>query len=221
MKNCGFSLIEILSVIAIISLLATFSIPALQSLAGSASVNTAIGNLSGTFEMARSYAMSHRTYVRLGMTGVAAGSAHVNPSTLVAVIYSTDGSLANDTENDMNNESKWRQLNRPLILANLWVNDSLNAAGTANDALPSGTDFEGFTRKAGDFGPQRFTSIIQFDPTGEARILKGQFARHIKVGIDQLQNSGMAVVTRNQNPFVLRLSGINGTISLLRKEDLN
>lgn len=92
-RRFGFTLIEMLSVTAIISLLATVSIPAIQSIQRGDRVNKAIADLSGTLESARSYAMSHSTYVRVGLTGVPSGQNSPAPAVVVIVLASTDGSL--------------------------------------------------------------------------------------------------------------------------------
>jgi hypothetical protein len=59
-----------------------------------------------------------------------------------------------------------------------------------------------------------FTAFVQFDPSGEARVNTTELARNIKIGLDKPAPQG------GKNPFILRLSGMNGTIVVIRKEDM-
>jgi prepilin-type N-terminal cleavage/methylation domain-containing protein len=220
----GFSLVELLTVMSIIALLASFSVPAMQSLFRSGAVNRAAGDLSGTFECARSYAMSQNTYVRVGLACVPVGSTASVPTLVVIVISSVDGSLTYDSASDMADNTRWKPLTRPLILGNVWTYKDLNATNapnTSKDSLAENTDIPAFSRTAGRMGPVTFTSIVQFAPSGEAQVLKAESARYIKIGLDQPQQPNAPENARNENPFVLRLAGINGRIDILRKENLN
>ena len=223
-KKCGFSLVELLTVMSIIALLASFSVPAMQSLFRSGAVNQAASDLSGTFECARSYAMSQNTYVRVGLACVPVGSTASVPTLVVIVISSVDGSLTYGSASDMADNTRWKPLTRPLILGNVWTYKDLNATNapdTRNDSLPSGTDIPAFSRPAGRMGAVTFNSIVQFSPSGEAQVLQAESARYIKIGLDQPRQPNAPENARNENPFVLRLAGMNGRIDILRKENLN
>ena len=223
-KKRAFTLVELLTVVSIIALLASFSVPAMQSLFRSGGVNQAAGDLSGTLECARSHAMSQNTYVRVGLACVSGGSNASVPTLVAIAISSVDGSLTYDSASDMADNTRWKPLTRPLILGNVWTYDTLNATtapDTRNDSLPSGTDIPAFSRPAGRMGAVTFTSIVQFAPSGEAQVLKAESARYIKIGLDQPRQPNAPESARNENPFVLRLAGINGRIDILRKENLN
>ena len=224
LRKRGFSLIELLTVTSIIALLASFSVPAMESLFRSGAVNQAAGDLSGTFECARSYAMSQNTYVRVGLACVSSGSTASVPTLVVIAISSVDGSLTYDSASDMADNTRWKPLTRPLILGNVWTYDALNAStapDTRNDSLPSATDIPAFSRPAGRMGLVQFTSIVQFAPSGEAQVLKAESAHYIKIGLDQPRQPNAPDQARNENPFVLRLAAINGRIDILRKENLD
>ena len=223
--TAGFTLTEMLVVIGIISLLTGLCVPVIKSIAGSGQTSTAIGRLAGTYELARAYAMSSHTYVRVGLANLPpAQTGGGAPAVAVIIIAATDGSLANDTATGMADNTKWTTVDKSLILSNLWNYDTLNstAPDTSTDLKPSGTDIVSFTRPVGSLGAQSFTAIVQYNPAGEARVLKAEAARYIKIGVDQpVQPSSPATANRNQDPFMLRLSGINGSVTVLRKESLN
>lgn len=220
----GFSLVELLVVIGVMALLVAFSGPMVGAIKSSNSVNRAASNLSQTMELARAYAMTHNTYVRVALGQVNAGvSGRVTPATVAWVIGATDGTLSANSAPDMIDPSKWRPLAKPLIMENFCMYDgTLNAQSpsTVGDAVPSGTDIKTFSRNIPSLGTVNFNSIIQFNPSGEACVIQGQTARYIKIACDQPLQPSNATTAQNKNPFILRLSGVNGRIDILRKENM-
>jgi prepilin-type N-terminal cleavage/methylation domain-containing protein len=222
-RRHAFSLIELLAVMAILATLSAVTIPAVQSLRGAGSVNRAISDLSGTLEMARAHAMANRTYVRVLLASLPASGARVTASTLALVVSPSDGTTRNS---DMSDPSAWPTLSRPLVLENLGLSGSLQGAGsfsTAADATPAGSNVTGslmpaFQRGVSSFGQVTFDQVIQFGPSGEARVGFDQPARHISVGLAQNDASGQP--TREDNAFILRLSGVNGSIAILRDDKI-
>ncbi len=211
----AFSLVELLTVIAVIAVMTAASGPALQALKSSGGVNKAITETSRTLEYARIYAMSNHTYVRVGIGQTGASGAYLTPSTVLIAIYSVDGTLDADTTSSMTDPSKWRPLVKPVILDNLTISNSLSVSRTldASDyTSPDKTDIpHPVTFKAGDRGTVACNSFIQFNPNGEARVARGEPARFIELGVDKPGAQG------GTNPFLIRMSGLNGNINILRK----
>lgn len=218
----AFSLIELLTVTAIVATLSMVTIPAVQSLRGAGSVNRAIADLSGTLELARTHAMANRTYVRVLLASVDPAGGRLNPGTVALVVYAADGSTRSA---DMTDPAAWPMLSRPLVLENLQVADGIQGAGgisTVADATPSGQNVPGelmsaFGRSVPGVGTVQFDQVIQFGPNGEARVGFDQPARHIKLGMSRPDASGPAAA----NAFALRISGVNGSINVLRDDRIS
>lgn len=208
-RSAGFSLLELLLVIAIITVLTVFSGPAISSLSGAGSVNKTIGDLTGTVELARTYAMTHHTYVRIALGNSTVSGVN---QTVVLCLYSANGS----TTADVANTTSWPLMSKPLLLNKFVVTDSLNSSqpDTSLDVVPSQTTYSTISRTVPGMGSVSFTSFIEFNPSGEASVTSDGPARFIKIGMDK------ASPENGKNPFILRFSGITGTINVLRKESL-
>ena len=214
----GFSLIELLAVMGIVAMLAVASTPAIRSLGGAGTVNKAVADSSRVLELARVYAMANNTYVRVALARIDPQGGRVNPATVVISMCAANGKLGSDGE--MADPAKWPLINKPLILDNFVVDDELNASlpDTSADVTPAGKNRSGEAiaaasrRVPGLSAEVTFSSFIQISPSGESRVAKDEPARNIKVAIDQSAGA-------TKNPFILRLSGANGTVSILRKDD--
>lgn len=210
----GFSLIELLSVVGIMTALMAVAVPAVRSISQAGNVNRAAAELSRTLEFARVHAMARQTYVRVGIGSVDGKDMVVMP------IYPLDGSLDADAAVDMADPAKWAQLSKPLVLDFFRMDDTLDAVSpsTGDDQVPSTSDIAPFRRRVAGMESQgqnpEFSAFIQFNPNGEARVLKNSTARFIKIGVTGLHGG-------SGNPLIVRLSGTNGTIEILRNEHVH
>jgi type II secretory pathway pseudopilin PulG len=216
------TLIELLSVVAIIAVLASVSGPALSGLRGSGSLNKAIYELTGSLERGRSFAMANNTYVRVALAPLPAGGSRLHPSLIALPLYSASGGK----DGDMANPADWPALDRPLVVENLAIDDSLNGTQpgteTTEDYSPSpvalGTDISAMNRTVPALGASDFSfgAFIQFSPTGEVSVLEDGLVRYVKLACDRPAGSP----EKGKNPFILRIMGSSGAIKILRKEDL-
>lgn len=219
----AFSLVELLAVMAILATLSAVTIPALHSLQSGNTVNKAVADLSATLELARTYAMANRTYVRVVLSQIPAGGQKTLPTLIALPLYSADGTATGD----LTDSTQWPALGRVVALENLSLFDTMQGASpvdTRSDVTPlganvSGTVMPSFNRTLPGWGAVSFTGVVQFSPSGEARVCFDEPARYIKIAVDQLV-PGSATQALRKNPFILRLSSVNGSIKVLRAGEL-
>ena len=97
-QDAGFTLVELLVVIAVIVVMMVLAVPAFNAIRGSADFGTEVFDVAGTLDQARAYAMANNTYVLVGITEVTSSkSSSATPQTsgtgrvAMAVIASKDG----------------------------------------------------------------------------------------------------------------------------------
>src|SRR2546421_3235705 len=99
-KQSGFSLMELMVVVAIIILLTTFLTPAFKNLKSADDVTSAAYTIKGVLDQARTYAKANNTYTWVGFyeenttASTPTNSAPPYPGkgrVLLATVYSTDG----------------------------------------------------------------------------------------------------------------------------------
>jgi len=99
----GFTLIELVGVIAIIIALTALLVPAFTSLKGAGDINQAAHTIAGVFEQARTYALANNTYVWVGLyeeNTTAAAPTNTTPPypgkgrVLLAVVAANDGTTS-------------------------------------------------------------------------------------------------------------------------------
>ncbi|XHR27684.1 MAG: Tfp pilus assembly protein FimT/FimU [Chthoniobacteraceae bacterium] len=211
-KTQAFTLLELLIVMGIVATLASLSAPAIQSIYGANSTNRAIGDLSGSLEMARAYAQANHTYVRVGFYTLSPSATHPSGAVVVAPMYSVDGS-----ETAAMTSANWKPLSRPVFLGNCVPKGSLNATSpdTSADSDPfsAASSFGVLALPIAEAGSVSFSYFVQFTPAGEACLKADQPVRYVKIGMAPL--TGKAAES-----FLLRLSGINGAMTVLRQENM-
>lgn len=192
----GFSLIELLVVVAIIGVLASFGIPALHSIGGArGSLDTAY-KISQSIELARNEAVARRTYVWIGLED---SESFGNRNLLLGGVYSKDGSTNT-------NPSNLQPLFRSVLMEKVGLVASPDTGGN-NSAYSSAQALQ--TNQSGitfSIGSQNFNSkTITFTPSGEA-MLSGlpttatPFESQILIGIrgfrgtSETKNNDIAVV---------------------------
>jgi len=208
-RQTAFTLIELLTVLTILVAVTSLSVPAFQTVLSASKMEKAASDLSGAIELARTYAMANHTYVRMGISDATTFPGYSTPATVVVTFYPMDGTLDAAGSADMADASKWQMLGKALILSGLQANDQL---GSSTDDTPSATNIASFSRNVSSLHQVEFKSFIQCNPNGETCVSTSTPSRYIKWGWNSTNTKS--------NPFVLRISGINGTISVLHKEDL-
>src|SRR5204862_2250950 len=77
-KPCGFTLVELIVVIALISTLMVLVAPAFTGIKGANDVTSAAYTIKEALEQARTYAMAYKTYVWIGFYEEPAGQPSTN-----------------------------------------------------------------------------------------------------------------------------------------------
>lgn len=223
----GFSLIELLSVMAIIGMMAAAALPALNSIKGGGDLTKAAYDISGVFEQARAYAMANNTYVFVGITEVnasnsdsataqAAGTGRV----VVVAAGSKDGTRGFGVSN-----TNLVALSKPRRFDNVHLNDATPNSGNmsrvvvasgfqaGNAAFAAENSFQ--WPLSGGAANYTFTKIIQFDPRGAASIQSSSRSvpQWLEIGLSPAR--GNTVVAEN-NCAALLLDGVTGSVKIYR-----
>lgn len=208
-SSSGFSLLELLVVIGLICILIAGAGPAIQALSGAGSTTKAAADISSLLTLARSFAIAHNTYVRVGIAEVKTPG---EEKVIVMPIFSADGSLEKDTSTDMGSPLLWPSIGRPLVVRGIEMAD-----GSVEGALPDTSEDDSIISAEGDIPSFRrvvsgvnleFTRSLQFNPTGDVRIIRSIPSRYVKIPLDRADGQA------GRNPFLLRVS--SGSVRILR-----
>ena len=199
----AFSLIELLVVMAVISLLAFAAVPAFNSIGRARGVSDAADQVAAAIELARSEAMARRTHAWVGLIArTDAGSDGVQ----IGVVCSADGTSSGNSAN-------LRPLGRASLIKSVALVDS-GAAGNPSE-IASQTDGLNFTIGASSFNAGK---SITFTPDGEATTKAAPSASD---GFDPLLAVGLAPLKGNSpdtnNRATVVIDGSTGIPRIIRQ----
>lgn len=213
MRTTGFSLIELMIVIAVVGLIAALSLPALSGFGDSQRLTGAAYDAGGLLELARSEAVARQTYVWAGFTNVIdQGSAEIR----MAAVFSKDGRGDNIAPGNLGNLSRIVRVANVELSAWPDLSNELREieSGQTPDSLASNSD--GIEFQVGD---TTFENSITFTPRGQA-MLEGSTnpdsGYNPLVDVSFRQTRGLDVPVGALEASVL-IEGATGSVRILRQ----
>jgi len=224
----GFSLLELLIVMAIVALLASVSIPAFSAFGGAGRLDKAASDISDLLAQARAYAMGKNTYVYVGIeeVDVTGGSTSSGGGRVaVAVVASKDGSRPY-----ANTPSPMTANIQPISRLHYFDNIHLAASnelskGAAMTGRPSASvDVSASSARTtfqlpGTSGQsQTFNRVIEFDPQGVPRIqssatYNSSVSNRLEIALLPVQGK---VVMADANQAAIQIDGMTGSVRMFR-----
>lgn len=213
--TAGFSLIELLTVLALVATLAVAALPAVSSLAGTRGVSRAAYDVSSHLEQARAYAMARGTFVWVGLANMR------NPDTgslaVTAFAFaSRDGSSDQSAQNLV-------PLSKPVEVPNVALADVSQQAfasrrsgnnvlqvtdlPVANETFPFPTQFSTISG----------LRVVQIRPSGEAEVQGAQkdwsAFRWLEIGLRQARGE---TISEGPDGAAVQMAGLTGQVQVFR-----
>jgi prepilin-type N-terminal cleavage/methylation domain-containing protein len=236
--RAGFSLVELLVVITVMSLLTAMSLPVMSSIKDSQNVTLGTASVSSALQRARTYAMAHDTYVWVGFYEEAANTTKPT-NVVVGMAASVDGTqiYPNTVSSGTLSNPQVVQIEKLMKVENVHCTDLGVPTGTGsalasrpNGAYASATS-PGVILAQEQFGIDSddstqaghllvldgytFYKTIRFSPSGEAAINDSSSLRRIGE-IDLRPTHGTQINLSTPNVASIQFSGIEGAIQTYR-----
>ncbi len=226
----GFTLVEMLVVMAIMALLASILLLAVAGFKGSQDISKSSSDIQGVLEQARSLAMADDTYVWIGFfeenpsTPGTAGTGQV----VISVVSSSDGTQLFTNGNPPTSlpATGLIQVNKLMKLPNLHLVSNVSPDIISTTAVPrptvSGTYQVGSSSFSNNItfaypigGSQyQFSNVIQFNPQGDATRIGSTPTQLMEIGLCPAR--GSTALSTNKNLIAIQIAGIGGHVSVYR-----
>jgi prepilin-type N-terminal cleavage/methylation domain-containing protein len=196
-RRRGFSLLELLTVMAMISVMTSFIFSAISGTVNGTGVRSASGTAAGVFEQARSYSIARGVYVYVGLDQID------SQTVLLGVSSATDGDA------DLSQASP---LFKTVALANVELKKpsdiksgvslpdvAVNADGTEESDLGTlSILYRGNTIAC--------TQVVRFAPNGQASVKQTNASRQIQFGLARSHSKDTKDVS------VIQIPGLTGNV---------
>lgn len=212
----GFSLAELLTVLAIIGVLVTLSVPALRGVSETGSMTQAITRVSGTLELARNYAVANNTHAWVAFTE----NATSDESAIRMVAFASRTGLDLDSEEggrtveypseDVELIAPVEKIRQMRIEGQIPEENALRSG----EGLPSVGELTEFPETTGglqlSLEQKVFARSVHFMPSGEASI-SAALPEMIQLVLIPERAPGVAPTEKDKRQaMVIRVSGLTG-----------
>jgi prepilin-type N-terminal cleavage/methylation domain-containing protein len=223
----GFTLVELLVVVAIISILTSLLLLSVQGTKSSRDLANAAYSIQGALEQARTLAMATSTYTWVGFfeeNPASPGTAGIG-QVVIAVVASANGTNLDTVGSPTAQLSPTglTQVTKVLKIPNLHLT-VLNAAAvptrttvpvaTYQVASPSFANTTTFPFPLTGTAQYNFTQIIQFSPQGDATRIADYPTPLIEIGLQP--SHGNSLGATGANFAAIQVSGIGGQVITYR-----
>jgi len=194
-RRAGFSLIEVLTVTAIVGILMGIAVPALSSLTRSTDVGRTAHEVADLLQLARSHAQANNGLVEIGF--------HEDKEGLsAAVITGRTGT------------GSFVQLNKVKRFPSVRL-DSIS--GAIPERPPSDVQLSSLSGGFPEFtiNGRKFDRVIQFNSRGEARVLTNTLTRVIEIDLFPNVNGETPPALR-ANVAAVQVAGLSGGVTVYR-----
>ena len=236
-RFCGFTLLELLIVVAIIGLLLVLMAPAFTTIKGGTDVTSAAYTIKGVLDTARTYAKANNTYTWVGFSG-SIGS-NVTGGVALSMVASKDGTDLNTSVNQTpGNRVDITTLVAPVGKVITLDNAHIGDTGTPQPLPSPAPEFEtrasvNVNYRLGALGSQynsdyyfieqgtQFDRWIRFSPRGEVVVKGGdtQITQYAEVGLLPTHGTTLAATINpaSGNLVAIQISGLGGNVKIYRR----
>ncbi len=211
-NRSGFSLVEMMCVLAIISIMASFAWPAIVGIVSGDRLSNNTYQLSDLIQQARSEAVARHTYVWVGFQS--SKDANGVPTIMVASVAGNSGMTSDLQSGNITLEAK------PTTLRNVAITGAtsyttlpgFDSSVTTTDVASQGYSFT--TSVAGNANA-KFSNVIAFGPDGQVNLAQASGA------LTLVQCLGMGLQTAPASTKLhvaaIQVRGLSGDVSVLRQ----
>ena len=214
-RRGGFSLVELMCVIAIISVMASITWPSIVGLVSGNRLTNNAFELGGLMQQARAAALTEHTYVWVGFS---ATTQNGSPSLLVASVMSNSG-MATDPQNG--GIANFQPVFKPVILKGVALATAPNYAALPGLDSTNNTDAgsQTYTFQMNTLGiaSAQFSDVIVFGPDGQAYLpastgtLSAAPVQCVGVGLNAAPSSSVA------HTVAVQVRGLSGQVSVFQQ----
>ncbi len=242
-EPCGFTLVELIVVIALISTLMVLVAPAFTGIKSAGDVTSAAYTIKDALEQARTHAMAYETYVWIGFYEEPAGQPSTNPATpgtgriVISTIASADGTTVyNPRSLAAIDPTRVTQLNKLVKVEGTHLATFPDGSGTGDtfdsrpaaiyetakigDTTPPNPSLTPFQYPVGNPAPAAqytFVKAVEFSPRGEGRINNRNYTLKTVAEIGLQPTHGTTVDVNSRNIIAIQFGALGGDLKIYRR----